>query len=196
MSTENRSSNTDLSHIEAASSAMTQIRTMLGREQRPDQVAAALEACDWSDTPIGNKAIILSAIRTLRAHHPHADPGEVERIRVELGYMREERDDLSAKLDRFYSRTHGIKNLAAIEELSDKLAERDALLADISRRHWSGVDFDLPADLVARIEALSARAEPSASTPQTINGHKLNCKTVDDYKPGDCSCGAEPDSKP
>lgn len=40
--------------------------------------------------------------------------------------------------------------------------------------------------------ALSASAEPSAPTPQTINGHKLNCKAVDDYKPGDCSCGAEP----
>ena len=31
-----------------------------------------------------------------------------------------------------------------------------------------------------------------APTPPTINGHKLNCKAVDDYKPGECSCGAEP----
>lgn len=59
---------------------------------------------------------------------PMTGAAEVDRLRVELGYMREERDDLSAKLDRFYSRSHGIKNLAAIEELSDKLAERDALL--------------------------------------------------------------------
>lgn len=57
---------------------------------------------------------------------------EVERLRVELGHMREERDDLSAKLDRFYSRTHGIKNLAAIEDLGDKLAQRNELLRDSS----------------------------------------------------------------
>ncbi|WP_414157441.1 hypothetical protein [Pseudomonas sp. BNK-15] len=63
---------------------------------------------------------------------PMTGAAEVDRLRVELGYMREERDDLSAKLDRFYSRSHGIKNLAAIEELSDKLAERDALLRDKS----------------------------------------------------------------
>ncbi|WP_323615299.1 hypothetical protein [Pseudomonas putida] len=61
---------------------------------------------------------------------PMTGAAEVDRLRVELGYMREERDDLSAKLDRFYSRSHGIKNLAAIEELSDKLAERDALLRE------------------------------------------------------------------
>lgn len=74
MPTENRSSNTELQQIEAAGAAMTQIRTMLGREQRPEQVAAALEACDWSDTPIGNKAIVLSAIRALRATQPHPEP--------------------------------------------------------------------------------------------------------------------------
>ncbi|MDD2113777.1 Lar family restriction alleviation protein [Pseudomonas asiatica] len=93
---------------------------------------------------------------------PMPDAGEAARLRIELGHMRDERDDLSAKLDRFYSRTHGIKNLAAIEELSDKLADRDALLTDISKRHWSGVDFDLPADLVDRIKALFASAEPNA----------------------------------
>jgi hypothetical protein len=93
---------------------------------------------------------------------PMPDAGEAALLRIELGHMRDERDDLSAKLDRFYSRTHGIKNLAAIEELSDKLADQDALLTDISKRHWSGVDFDLPADLVDRIKALSASAEPNA----------------------------------
>lgn len=74
MPTENRSSDTDQPQIEAASAAMAQIRTMLGREQRPDQVAAALEACDWSDSPIGNKAIVLSAIQVLRATQPNAEP--------------------------------------------------------------------------------------------------------------------------
>ncbi|MHC5125532.1 hypothetical protein ACYST8_05625 [Pseudomonas inefficax] len=124
---------------------------------------------------------------------PMPDAGEAARLRIELGHMRDERDDLSAKLDRFYSRTHGIKNLAAIEELSDKLADRDALLTDISKRHWSGVDFDLPADLVDRIKALSASEEPSAPTSQTTNGYRLFCKAVDDYKPGKCSCGVEID---
>nr|WP_225777321.1 DUF3850 domain-containing protein [Pseudomonas sp. Marseille-Q3773] len=28
-----------------------------------------------------------------------------------------------------------------------------------------------------------------ASAPPTVNGHKLNCKALDDYKPGECSCG-------
>ncbi|MDD2002491.1 hypothetical protein [Pseudomonas putida] len=63
---------------------------------------------------------------------PMTDSTEVERLRVELGYLREERDDLSARLDRFYSRSHGIKNLSAIEQLNDKLAERDTLLRDNS----------------------------------------------------------------
>lgn len=39
-----------------------------------------------------------------------------------------------------------------------QLAERDVLLAEIAKRHWSGVDFDLPGDLAARIKALSASA--------------------------------------
>jgi hypothetical protein len=43
-----------------------------------------------------------------------------------------------------------------------QLAERDALLTDIEKRHWSGVDFDLPADLVTRIKAISVSAEPEA----------------------------------
>ncbi|WP_225785950.1 hypothetical protein [Pseudomonas sp. Marseille-P9655] len=85
---------------------------------------------------------------------------EVERLRAELGYMREERDDLSGKLDRFYSRTHGIKNLAAIEELSDKLAERDALLRDCFTAMLKG-GYSKP--LRKRIKAaLSASAEREA----------------------------------
>ncbi len=56
---------------------------------------------------------------------------------------------------------------AEAEELRYRLAKRDALLADISKRHWSGVDFDLPADLVDRLRALSANAEPS--TPVDID---------------------------
>ena len=47
-----------------------------------------------------------------------------------------------------------------------------ALLAEIAKRHWSGVDFDLPADLAARIKAVSAGAEPS--TPAAV--HSLPAK--------------------
>lgn len=32
-------------------------------------------------------------------------------------------------------------------------------------------------------------AETSAPKLATVNGHKLNCKAVDEYKPGECSCG-------
>lgn len=74
---------------------------------------------------------------------PMTDIGQIARLREELGYMREEREDLSHKLDRFYSRTHGIKNLAAIEQLSDKLAERDALLQRMKTLFRADDPFDL-----------------------------------------------------
>lgn len=48
--------------------------------------------------------------------------------------------------------------------LRAQLAERDTLLAEIAKRHWSGVDFDLPADLMGRIKALSASSEPEAKS--------------------------------
>ncbi|KAF4559149.1 hypothetical protein HBJ16_003257, partial [Pseudomonas sp. CES] len=121
---------------------------------------------------------------------PMTDTGEIARLREELGHMREERDDLSHKLDRFYSRTHGIKNLAAIEQLNDKLAERDALLTKMKALFRVDDPFDLY-DAVCAV--LSARAEPSEPTPQTVNGHRLCCKAVDDYRPGKCSCGVEID---
>ncbi|PYG79886.1 MULTISPECIES: hypothetical protein [unclassified Pseudomonas] len=52
------------------------------------------------------------------------------------------------------------------DSLRAQLAERDALLTDIEKRHWSGVDFDLPADLVTRIKAISLSAEPEAPGKQ------------------------------
>ncbi|RAS34070.1 MULTISPECIES: hypothetical protein [unclassified Pseudomonas] len=96
---------------------------------------------------------------------PMNDVGEAARLRVELGHMREERDDLSAKLDRFYSRTHGIKNLAVIEELSDKLAERDALLRDFLEVATGGFsDSDHVLRVRRHLETfLSASAEPEAT---------------------------------
>ncbi|MFJ4055774.1 hypothetical protein ACIPZC_20295 [Pseudomonas sp. NPDC089743] len=91
---------------------------------------------------------------------------EVERLRVELGYMREERDDLSAKLDRFYSRSHGIRNLSAIEQLNDKLAERDALLRDFLEVATSGFsDSDHVLRVRRHLETfLSDSADPGAKS--------------------------------
>lgn len=70
------------------------------------------------------------------------------------------------------------------------MAERDALLRD-TKRCIERNDYPV-FELLKRIEAaLSASAEQSAPTSQTINGHRLFCKAVDDYKPGQCSCGVE-----
>ncbi|QOE11051.1 hypothetical protein IE322_05495 [Pseudomonas asiatica] len=100
-----------------------------------------------------------------------------------------------------------------IAELRAQLAERDALLARIvnsgalSSEQYEELEADCCAavDVVNQIKrqafrehvdkcaALSASAEPSAPTLQTINGHKLYCKAVADYKPGQCSCGVEID---
>ncbi len=74
-----------------------------------------------------------------------------------------------------------------------KLAERDTLIDEVLKAfqlnadgngscHNPGLSFIRP--WAERVAALSASAEPRATTPQTINGHKLNCKAVDDYKPG------------
>ncbi|WP_205884621.1 hypothetical protein [Pseudomonas putida] len=84
-----------------------------------------------------------------KAMHDHpapVDAGEVERLRKRILDYEE------------IAESHA----DACAEALTRLAERDALLTDISKRHWSGVDFDLPADLVARIKSLSASAEPSA----------------------------------
>ncbi|BBH46943.1 hypothetical protein [Pseudomonas sp. KU43P] len=81
-----------------------------------------------------------------------ADPGEVERLKsIERSYGLREAllEQVKGERDRMIARTM---------ELADQLADRDALLAEIAKRHWSGVDFDLPADLAARIKALSASA--------------------------------------
>lgn len=99
----------------------------------------------------------LDEIAKLGPLYTHADPGEVERLRNCLRTEVEAGDSWKREAD----------------ELRAHLAEWDALLDDIAKRHWSGVDFDLPADLVARIKSLSASAEPSASII-----HPINMKTM------------------
>ncbi|MCP8349331.1 hypothetical protein DN387_13890, partial [Pseudomonas sp. FBF18] len=79
--------------------------------------------------------------------YTHADPVEVEQLREVIKHS-------DAQIMRQSMR---ISNQRA------QLAERDALLRDINKRHSSGVDFDLPADLAARVAAVCATsAEPSA----------------------------------
>ncbi|HDS1772026.1 hypothetical protein NPS33_05775 [Pseudomonas putida] len=102
---------------------------------------------------------------------PMTGAAEVERLRVELGYMREERDDLSGKLDRFYSRTHGIKNLAAIEELSDKLAERDALLREALEFIDDGVGrSDAEWRLIKKVRAALSPDAGASATDEPYQG--------------------------
>ncbi|AEJ11802.1 MULTISPECIES: hypothetical protein [Pseudomonas] len=118
--------------------------------------------------------------------YTHADPGEagkwrneahrfnldVERLRAQLAEceamaaMVAEREwaehagtgDISSKVEAAFTQLHN-----DLHEVGEKLAERDALLREVEKRHWSGVDFDLPHDLVVRIKALSASAEPEAT---------------------------------
>ncbi|KTC25477.1 hypothetical protein AO392_14730 [Pseudomonas putida] len=79
--------------------------------------------------------------------YTHAEAGEVERLRAELESVKSSRDAFAQN---------------AID-LRAQLAERDALLRDINKRHSSGVDFDLPADLAARVAAVCATsAEPKS----------------------------------
>ncbi|MDH0573205.1 hypothetical protein [Pseudomonas fulva] len=93
-----------------------------------------------TDINFNSLARIIDRVQRLRP--AHADPAEVERLRLER-----------RKMDQALSACANER-----DALRAKLAERDALLADISKRHWSGVDFDLPADLVDRMKALSASA--------------------------------------
>lgn len=93
------------------------------------------------------------ALANWLAAEGQAHPAEVERLREELDLMK-------ISFDRNFDAAQEAK--AERDTLRAKLVERDALMADISKRHWSGVDFDLPADLVDRIRALSASAEPRA----------------------------------
>ncbi|UQB80518.1 hypothetical protein KI429_05280 [Pseudomonas shirazica] len=76
-------------------------------------------------------------------HRIGADTTEVERIGNELREVREERDDLHRRVDDFQSRSHGIKNLSVIEQLNDKLAERDALLQRMKALFRADDPFDL-----------------------------------------------------
>lgn len=125
-------------------------------------------------------------IGTWQELYTHPDAGEVERLRIlaadlaggevadleetrqanaqltgELQSAEQEVERLRAELESVKSSRDAFAQNAI--DLRAQLAERDALLRDINKRHSSGVDFDLPADLAARVAAVCATsAEPSA----------------------------------
>jgi len=176
MPTENRSSNAEMVSVPAAHDLASKVREAMDRQAcpnawmliayeavvknfpapapqpHPEPLAWMVGTAIWWTKEEAERDAAATGL-TIVGLGPMTGAAEFERLQVELGYMREERDDLSAKLDRFYSRTHGIKNLAVIEELSDKLAERDALLEEV----WA---YDIGTPMKRKIKAaLSASAE-------------------------------------
>ncbi|AGA72926.1 hypothetical protein B479_10120 [Pseudomonas putida HB3267] len=127
---------------------MTQIRTMLGREQRPEQVALALEACDWSDTPIGNKAIVLSAIRALRTQQPHPEP-IAWMVGTAIWWTKEEAERDAAETGLPIVGLGPMTDSAEVERLREALkfyADRDHFAEDIGS-DWDNVSGE-PANVL------------------------------------------------
>lgn len=182
MPTENRSSNTEMVSVPrdllercdfgkntaTALAALPELRALLAQpapQPHPEPIAWMVGTAFWwtkeeAETDAAETGLQIVALG------PMTGATEVERLRVELGYMREERDDLSAKLDRFYSRSHGIRNLSAIEQLNDKLAERDALLRGFLEVATSGFsDSDHVLRVRRHLETfLSDSADPGAKS--------------------------------
>ncbi|MGJ7474526.1 hypothetical protein ACSFEV_12145 [Pseudomonas fulva] len=116
---------------------------MAGEQQQGEPVA-------WLDKESG--AICTAALKPVigngftTALYTHADPGEVERLRNE----------------HTEAVNVGMRYQDQCKALRAQLAEAQALLRDIEKRHWS-VEFDLPCDLLERLKALSGSAEPEAT---------------------------------
>ncbi|MCE5988491.1 hypothetical protein LVV83_15775 [Pseudomonas sp. LM20] len=129
-------------------------------QHQGSKIADALEACEWTDTPIGNKAIILSAITALRA-----DPGEVERLREGISKHWKVVCDKRAEL----------------ENLRAQLAERDALLDRMAyylspalTSHQYSMSKETMHDAQSALHEwrqLRANAEPSAPIAWHVGGN-------------------------
>lgn len=180
MPTENRSSNTELSKI-VTEALVGMVSGVTGMKPPADEPLPG-----FIQAPIDRAVTRISGLLAQPAPHPHPEPiawmvgaaiwwtkAEAERDSAEVGLPvialgpisdPGEVERLRGKVEQLRSALHGTQERWAKLEtaLLAQLTERDALLADIAKRHWSGVDFDLPADLVTRIKALSASAEPSA----------------------------------
>jgi len=128
--------------------------------------------------------------------YTHADPGQACKWRNEAHRFNLEVEQLRFELREAKALANG-QTVLRKEDAEDwaeerdalraQLAERDALLAEITKRHWSGVDFDLPADLVNRIKALSASAEPSAPDCATCNDEGAVGNVLDTVPCPDCA---------
>ena len=159
---------------------------------------------DW--TPLYTHAAAAGEVE--QGYHNSVVEGLVSR----QNELREERDTLRAEVDQFKlanarlskenvdRRNQLAEREAALDALNEiatgykrDLDERDALLRDINKRHSSGVDFDLPADLAARVTALSASAEPSAPKCEDCSGTgspggRMHANGIDapEYEPYKC----------
>ncbi|MCE0912015.1 MULTISPECIES: hypothetical protein [Pseudomonas] len=167
MPTENRSSNTEMVSVP--------------REPLRQFIEYSASVCK-SPAWVKYKAALLTALEQ-PAPQPHPEPiawmvgtaiwltkEEAERDAAETGLPIIPFGPLtgSAEIEQLrevikHSDAQIMRQSMRISNQRAQLAERDALLAEIAKRHWSGVDFDLPADLATRIKALSASAEPSAA---------------------------------
>lgn len=85
-------------------------------------------------------------------------PGEVERLRAELGEAKGEYDRSANKVASLSAQVDTLTEWHA--NSLNQLAEAQALLRDIASSYWK-LAVELPADLLARLQALSASAEPA-----------------------------------
>lgn len=106
--------------------------------------------------------------------YTHADPGEVERLRIELSAVKFNLDKTDKGL---------LAADAEVRRLRDQLAERDALLRDLDDAWNSHDGKDRFYKLMAKIEALSASAEPSALIGDGVHDDTEGVRAALERKP-------------
>jgi hypothetical protein len=188
MPTENRSSNTEmvslsrdlidltLAHLPNDSAAKWELHEVLARpapQPHPEPIAWMVGTAFWWTKEEAERDAAQTGL-PMTPVGPLTGSAEVEQLREVIKHS-------DSNIQRQSLR---ISNQRA------QLAERDALLTKMKALFRVDDPFDLY-DAVCAV--LSARAEPSEPTPQAVNGHRLCCKAVDDYRPGKCSCGVEID---
>ncbi len=193
MPTENRSSNTEMVSVQAtiesleeayagdsalgfmsdAANFLRQLKAISTPQPHPEPIAWMVGTAFWWTKEEAERDAAATG-KTVTPIGPMFDTGEVDQLSQVIRNLNDERDELGA----------------AVGRLRAQLAERDALLTKMKALFRVDDPFDLY-DAVCAV--LSARAEPSEPTPQAVNGHRLCCKAVDDYRPGKCSCGVEID---
>lgn len=182
-------------------------KTLLGQKEAYMMLADARNV--EIDGALASEAALLEGLTTARRDFDYdrgfsAGSAEVETLRIERDALqqrltvaeqreseaREELLDLSRKLDVFYSRSHGIKNLSAIEDANDKskalqqrltFAEQRAddmvyALARIQGRAEMFIDdgMHMPTPYIEAIRDIAAKAalkqvEDAKSSPSCPN---------------------------